>query len=152
LTFDFPGALLTVDEPIRSLICFAIVKKACSTLVDDFADVSKKGMLSWSANSCEEGVSSGSSPSHFIEIYLCDIVLDNLLCRQVTLVTDEEFVDAFARISVNFLQPLLDIGKSVYRNVLLSVNWIPFSPIFYALTLISHIVDYNNTMRSSVIR
>jgi hypothetical protein len=35
----------------RSLICLAIVKKACSTLVAFLADVSKNGMLSWSANS-----------------------------------------------------------------------------------------------------
>lgn len=35
----------------RSLICLAIVKKACSTLVASLADVSRKGMPSESANS-----------------------------------------------------------------------------------------------------
>lgn len=35
----------------RSLICLAIVKNACSTFVAFFADVSRKGMESWSANS-----------------------------------------------------------------------------------------------------
>ncbi len=37
----------------RSLICLAMVKKACSTFVAFFAEVSKKGMFSWSANSYE---------------------------------------------------------------------------------------------------
>lgn len=36
----------TFDDPILSLICFAIVKKACSTLVASFADVSKNGIPS----------------------------------------------------------------------------------------------------------
>ena len=35
----------------RSLICFAIVKNACSTFVAFLAEVSRKGMPSWSANS-----------------------------------------------------------------------------------------------------
>jgi hypothetical protein len=34
-----------------SLICLAMVKNACSTLVAFLADVSRKGILSWSANS-----------------------------------------------------------------------------------------------------
>lgn len=36
------------------MICLAMVKKACSTLVAFLAEVSKNGMLSWSANSCAE--------------------------------------------------------------------------------------------------
>lgn len=32
-------------------MCLAIVKKACSTLVESLAEVSKKGILSCSANS-----------------------------------------------------------------------------------------------------
>ena len=41
-----------IRKSYRSLICFAIVKKACSTFVAFFADVSRKGMVNWSANSC----------------------------------------------------------------------------------------------------
>jgi hypothetical protein len=33
------------------LICFAMVKKACSTFVAFFAEVSRNGIESWSANS-----------------------------------------------------------------------------------------------------
>lgn len=40
-----------VSEAHRSLICLAIVKNACSTLVAFLAEVSKKGIESWSANS-----------------------------------------------------------------------------------------------------
>lgn len=36
-----------------SLICLAMVKNACSTLVAFFADVSRKGIESWSAKSWE---------------------------------------------------------------------------------------------------
>lgn len=43
--------VLTVALPIRSLICRAIVKNACSTLVADLAEVSRKGIESPSANS-----------------------------------------------------------------------------------------------------
>lgn len=39
------------DPTHLSLICLAIVKNACSTLVALFAEVSRKGMFSWSANS-----------------------------------------------------------------------------------------------------
>lgn len=37
----------------RSLICLAMVKNACSTFVAFLADVSKKGIESWSAKSWE---------------------------------------------------------------------------------------------------
>ena len=40
-------------DTYRSLICLAMVKNACSTLVAFLADVSRKGMESWSANSWE---------------------------------------------------------------------------------------------------
>lgn len=56
-------------------------------------------------------------------------VLDDLLLGKVGLVTDEKLVDAFGCVSVNLLQPLLDIGKSV---------------------LIRHIVNDNDAVRSSV--
>lgn len=42
----------TRDETDRSLICFAMVKKACSTLVASLADVSRNGIDSESAYSC----------------------------------------------------------------------------------------------------
>lgn len=42
----------SAQQTYRSLICLAIVKKACSTFVAFLADVSRKGMFNWSANSC----------------------------------------------------------------------------------------------------
>lgn len=42
---------VSARQPYRSLICFAIVKNACSTFVAVFADVSRKGIFNWSANS-----------------------------------------------------------------------------------------------------
>lgn len=43
--------VLAVVVPMRSLIWRAMVRKACSTLVALFADVSRKGMPRLSANS-----------------------------------------------------------------------------------------------------
>ena len=48
------GLLLAVVVPILSLICLAMVRKACSTLEAFFADVSRKGIPRLSANSCIE--------------------------------------------------------------------------------------------------
>lgn len=45
--------MLTVAVPILSLICLAMVRKACSTLEAFLADVSRKGMPRLSANSYE---------------------------------------------------------------------------------------------------
>ena len=41
-------------QAYRSLICFAMVRKACSTFVEFFAEVSRKGIESWSANSYDD--------------------------------------------------------------------------------------------------
>ena len=46
-----PRSMETLRETHRSLICLDIVKKACSTLVAFLAEVSRKGIPSWSANS-----------------------------------------------------------------------------------------------------
>ena len=42
-------------------------------------------------------------------MYLGCCVIDNLLCSQVALVSDEKLVHIFAGIAIDFLQPLLDI-------------------------------------------
>ena len=43
--------MLAVAVPMRSLIWRAMVRKACSTLLAFFAEVSRKGMPRLSANS-----------------------------------------------------------------------------------------------------
>jgi hypothetical protein len=73
-----------------------MVKKACSTFVAFFADVSKKGMANWSANSynikrvkndCETVGESWTD--------LRNRILHDLLTGQVRLVTHQKFVYAF---------------------------------------------------------
>lgn len=49
--------------PTRFLISAAIVMNACSTLVAFFADVSRNGMPSWFAYSCEKWEGVGKEPS-----------------------------------------------------------------------------------------
>jgi hypothetical protein len=44
-----------------------------------------------------------------VYIYLCHCVLNHLLIRHIALVADQEFVNPFCGVSVNLLQPLLDI-------------------------------------------
>ena len=95
---------------MRSLICLAMVKNACSTLVALFAEVSRKGIPRLSANSCsrppsDKVSSSGERPGS----YLGNRVLDNLLVRHIALVANEELIDALGRIAVNLLEPLLDV-------------------------------------------
>jgi hypothetical protein len=41
--------------------------------------------------------------------YLCHCVLNHLLIRHVTLVAHQELVDSLCGVSINLLQPLLDI-------------------------------------------
>lgn len=45
--------------------------------------------------------------------HLGDIVLDDAFARQVTLVADQQLVDTLGSITIDFLQPLLDIGECV---------------------------------------
>lgn len=111
---------------MRSLICRAIVKKACSTLDAFLAEVSRKGIPRLSANSyrierrindrpfkdsigkkIRRGGQKGM-PEVF-GAYLRHGVLDHLLVLHIALVTDEQLVDALGSISVNLLKPLLDI-------------------------------------------
>ena len=58
-------------------------------------------------------------PSHVMKhtpgtSYLCDCVLDHLLVRHIALVAYEQLVDALGGVSVNLLQPLLDVVEAVH--------------------------------------
>lgn len=61
---------------------------------------------------------------------LGDVILDDLLARQVRLVADEELVNALARVAVNLLQPLLDVGEGVG---------------------VGHVVDDDDAVRAAVV-
>ena len=45
----------------------------------------------------------------FTKSCLCDAIFDDFLARQVGLVTNEQLVYSFRCISVNLLEPLLDV-------------------------------------------
>lgn len=49
-----------------------------------------------------------------VDNYLCDSVLHHFLIRHVALVAHEQFVDALSGVSVNLLQPLLDVVERVH--------------------------------------
>ena len=71
-------------------------------------------MPSWSANSCRwHCLSIGGSSNMHALTYLGDTVLHNLLARQVGLVAHKQLVDTLRRVTVNLLQPLLDVRESV---------------------------------------
>jgi hypothetical protein len=50
-----------------------------------------------------------SHASTIVATYLCNLVIHNLLIRHIALVAHEELVDTLRRISVDLLQPLLDV-------------------------------------------
>ena len=111
---------------IRFLISEAIVMNACSTLVALLALVSRKGMVSESANSCappdaqrlreaprtaaaceRAAQAGGARPG--VRAHLCSVVLDLLLRGEVALVAHEQLVDALARVPVDLVQPGLHV-------------------------------------------
>lgn len=102
-----------VDLAYRSLISFAIVKKACSTFKAVFAEVSRKGILSWSANSCIESQTIRVRARQQWRADRRDAVLDDLLACQVRLVSHQQLVNTLRGIAINFLKPLLDIRKGI---------------------------------------
>jgi hypothetical protein len=86
---------------MRSLICLAMVRKACSTFEAFLADVSRKGIPMLSANSY---ISSANNK------YMCmtstDLgngVFNSSLVSHIALVADEELVHTLGGIPVDFL-------------------------------------------------
>lgn len=107
---------------MRSLICLAIVKKACSTFEAFFADVSRNGIPKLSANSWnEKGKSHQQRYFHDWvlmgkqwKIYLRHGIFDNFLVFHITLVTDEKLINTLSRVTINFLEPLLDVVEGIH--------------------------------------
>ena len=72
-----------------------------------------------------------SKPTFYCKLsYFGCGVIDDLFGAQVTFVTNQELVDVFACIAIDFLEPLLDIVERL---------------------LVSTVVDDNDTMGTSVI-
>jgi hypothetical protein len=78
-------------------------------------------------------------------------VVDNLLCRQITLVTDQQLVDALDGVSVNLLEPLLDVVVSFCMSQRM-VGMILSRRVMRAPTRVSHVVNDNDAVGSSVVR
>lgn len=104
---------LVPDVPGRTLICLAIVKKACSTFVAFLADVSKNGIPRLSANSWSQDVRYFHIMRHKSGANLRHSILNHLLIRYITLVTNEKLVDTFSGVTINLLQPLLNVIEGI---------------------------------------
>jgi hypothetical protein len=61
----------------------------------------------------EGPTSVGVNTRYTISANLCNAVLDDLLAGQIGFVANEELIHAFRGITVNLLEPLLDVGEGV---------------------------------------
>ena len=52
--------------------------------------------------------------SHKTQTHLCYLVVNDFFVSHIALVADEQLIDTLRCISVNFLQPLLDIIEAVH--------------------------------------
>lgn len=117
---------------MRSLICLAIVKKACSTLDAFLAEVSRKGIPRLSANSYAEGmilvpkkVQGTSKTQELVGVdpNLGNCVFHDFLVLHIALVADKKLVNALGGVAVDFLEPLLDIVERVHiRHIVHDAN------------------------------
>ena len=81
--------------------------------------------------------------------YLGDAVLNNLLAGQIGLVPDEQLVHALRCVSVDLLEPLLDIRESVWRDRLIWNIRVDNEPV---LTVIGNVINDDDTVSSTVVR
>ena len=71
-------------------------------------------MPSWSANSCSTAREDGIA-STMKNTYLGNAVFHDLLASQVGLIAYKQLVNALRSVSVDLLEPLLDVRESVCR-------------------------------------
>jgi hypothetical protein len=93
-----------------------MVRKACSTFVALFAEVSRKGIPRLSANSYNAYISHCSmriKPGYH-STYLSHGVLYDLLVGHIGLVADQQLVDALRCVAVDLLEPLLHVVERVH--------------------------------------
>ena len=91
-----------------------------------------------SANSCSPAHVVSLCTSHLCAVaevvdtvaYLCDLVVNHLLVRHIALVAHEQLVHAFGGVTINLLQPLLDVVEGVH---------------------VGHVVDDADAMRATVV-
>ena len=97
------GSVTCIKEGEETLICRAIVKKACSTFVAFLADVSRNGIPRPSANSYPSVLNVWRDGN------LCNGVFDDFFIAHIGLVSHEKFIDSLGGITINLLKPLFDI-------------------------------------------
>ena len=103
-------------------------------------------MDSWSANSYARMVTYDILLDRSRLTYLRHTVFHNLLVRQVGLVADEKLVHTLRRITVNLLQPLLDVCEGVYiTGKCKARNYCE------KLTVVGDVVDDNDAVCSTVV-
>ena len=85
----------------------------------------------------------------WVQTCLGHAVLDDLLVGQIRLVADQQLVNAFRCVTVNFLQPLLDIRESVWRDRLIWNIRVDNEPV---LTVIGNVINDDDTVSSTVVR
>lgn len=107
--------------PTRSLICLAMVKNACSTFTEFLADVSKKGIPSLSANSYIESWVGTNDSQRDIK-YLCCGILNLALSCHIGFVSNQQLIYAFTGVSVNLLQPALNIVERIRISDIIDDN------------------------------
>ena len=115
---------------MRSFICLAMVKKACSTLVADLAEVSRNGMLSPSAYSLATVYS-----TTFLSVMSDLLPTSSLLTPSV----------AYRSISCSHALTLRNVSAT---RQFCSIHWTRK----LLLTLVGDIVNHDDTVRSPVVR
>ena len=115
--------------------------KASSTFVASFALVSMKGIPIWSANSCNRRKTEGGlrwcllrNMNIFIptiinrkwymsRFYFSCVIWYNSICCQITLVSNQKFVNIITGITVNFTEPLLHIIEAIFICHIINNLW-----------------------------
>jgi hypothetical protein len=100
----------------------------------------------WDTKLIGKGLWVSSSRSESQRAFLGNGVIDGFLGDQIRFVSDQKLVDTFNCVSVNLLQPLLDIREGIYRSASDSSIW------SRQLTAVCDVVDDNDTVSTPVVR
>jgi len=105
-----------LDAPILDLLghCQESLLNVCSVL--------RRGLKEWDVQLISEflrdPVSVAPNAQYTAPTNLCNAILNDLLAGQIGLVPNEKFIHAFGGITVDLLEPLLDVGEGVWDEKL----------------------------------
>ena len=103
-----------LDVPILDLLghCQESLLNVCSVL--------RRGLEEWDVQLIGEflrdPVSVAPNTQRAGFTHLCNAIFDDLLAGQIGFVPNEELIHAFGGITVNLLEPLLDVGEGVWME------------------------------------